>query len=396
MATPVELPQLGNTVEQCVIAKWLKHEGDAVAAGDAVAEVETDKTTFEVTAPVSGIVLATFFDEGAIVPVFTKIFVIGEAGEDIERPGPRREIASSAAAQLPLTSESSPPLTVSPGGRAVAYSPRASRFAAEHHFRPEGIVGTGPCGRVLESDLRRAYEAGLGTSPPATGLRPANARRMRHSLSTTAQYTLNASADATALVALRALIKSGSAPELADVTINALVTFCTIRALADRPDLNAEYLDGRIVRHADIHLAFAVDTPRGLLAPVVRGAQRLSIVQLAQAMKRLSDSAISGTIAPDDLSGGTFTVSNLGHLGIESFTPIINAPQVAILGVGALQPKPVRRDGLVTVVDVLGLSLTCDHQAVDGAPGARFLQILRERIERLELAGLMPSPQRGS
>jgi pyruvate dehydrogenase E2 component (dihydrolipoamide acetyltransferase) len=219
---------------------------------------------------------------------------------------------------------------------------------------------------------------------------------MRESLSTTAQYTLNASADATALVALRALIKSGSAPELAEVTINSLVTFCTIRALADSPDLNAEYVDGRIVRHADIHLAFAVDTPRGLLAPVVRGAHRLSIVQLAQAMKRLSGSAISGTIAPDDLSGGTFTVSNLGHLGIESFTPIVNAPQVAILGVGALQPKPVRRDGLVSVVDVLGLSLTCDHQAVDGAPGARFLQILRERIERLELAGLMPSPQRGS
>jgi pyruvate dehydrogenase E2 component (dihydrolipoamide acetyltransferase) len=394
VATPVELPQLGNTVEECLIAKWLKHEGDAVAAGDVVAEVETDKTTFEVTAPVSGILLATFFDEGAIVPVFTKIFVIGEAGENIERPSPRREIAAS---QRPLTaSESSPPPTVSPGGRAGAYSPRASRFAAEHHFKPEGIVGTGPGGRVLESDLRRAYEAGLGTSSPATGLRPAIARRMRESLSTTAQYTLNASADATALVALRALIKSGSAPELAEVTINSLVTFCTIRALADSPDLNAEYVDGRIVRHADIHLAFAVDTPRGLLAPVVRGAHRLSIVQLAQAMKRLSGSAISGTIAPDDLSGGTFTVSNLGHLGIESFTPIVNAPQVAILGVGALQPKPVRRDGLVSVVDVLGLSLTCDHQAVDGAPGARFLQILRERIERLELAGLMPSPQRGS
>jgi pyruvate dehydrogenase E2 component (dihydrolipoamide acetyltransferase) len=394
VATPVELPQLGNTVEECVIAKWLKHEGDAVAAGDVVAEVETDKTTFEVTAPVSGIVLATFFDEGAIVPIFTKIFVIGEAGEDIERPGPRRDGAPS---RLPLTaSTSSPPLTVSPGGRAGAYSPRASRFAAEHHFTPKGVVGTGPGGRVLESDLRRAYEAGFGTSSPATGLRPAIARRMRESLSTTAQYTLNASADATALVALRALIKSGSAPELADVTFNALVMFCTIRALADSPDLNAEYVDGRIVRHADIHLAFAVDTPRGLLAPVVRGAQGLSIVELAQAMKRLSGRAISGTIAPDDLSGGTFTVSNLGHLGIESFTPIINAPQVAILGVCALQPKPVRQDGLVTVVDVLGLSLTCDHQAVDGAPGARFLQMLRERMERLELAGLMPSPQRGS
>ena len=180
MATPVELPKLGNTVEECVIAKWLKHKGDTVAAGDVVAEVETDKTTFEVTAPVSGIVLETFFDEGAIVPVFTKIFVIGEAGEDIERPGPRREIASSAASQLPLTaSESSPPLTVSPGGRAVAYSPRASRFAAEHHVRPEGIVGTGPCGRVFESDLRRAYESGTWNFPAgnrvAAGKRPPHA-----------------------------------------------------------------------------------------------------------------------------------------------------------------------------------------------------------------------------
>jgi pyruvate dehydrogenase E2 component (dihydrolipoamide acetyltransferase) len=302
--------------------------------------------------------------------------------------------------------------------RAIAFSPRASRFAAAHNFYPASIAGSGPGGRVLEHDLRRALEAGaspqsqrepvaappLPDHGPATRLRATIARRMRESLASTAQYTLNGSADATGLVSLRARVKTRMADGLRDITIGDLVAFCTVKALLDAPDLNAEYIDGRIVQHAHVHLAFAVDTPRGLLAPVVRNAQDLSVVELSAQLKALAESAVTGAIQPDDLSGATFTVSNLGSLGIESFTPLINPPQVAILGVGTIQPRVVRRTGprdvvriretsarramalagSVEFVDSLGLSLTCDHQVVDGVPGARFLQVVRRKIESVE------------
>ena len=424
MATPVEMPQLGTSVEECVLTRWLKREGDVIAAGDPIAEIETDKTTFEVSAPVAGTLLARFFDEGALVPVFTNLFVIGAPGESTEsfRPaagGATRAAAATSGGPVAPTSANSPSVVrEATTRRAIAFSPRASRFAAAHNFYPASIAGSGPGGRVLEHDLRRAFEAGaspqsrpepvaappLPDHGPVTGLRATIARRMRESLASTAQYTLNGSADATGLVSLRARVKTRMADGLRDITIGDLVAFCTVQALLDAPGLNAEYIDGRIVQHAHVHLAFAVDTPRGLLAPVVRNAQDLSVVELSAQLKALAESAVTGAIQPDDLSGATFTVSNLGSLGIESFTPLINPPQVAILGVGTIQPRVVRRTGprdvvriretsarramalagSVEFVDSLGLSLTCDHQVVDGVPGARFLQVVRRKIESVE------------
>jgi pyruvate dehydrogenase E2 component (dihydrolipoamide acetyltransferase) len=435
MAVPVEMPKLGNTVEECLIAKWRKQKGEAVAAGDVVAEIETDKATFEVTAPVAGTLLETFFEEGSLVPVFTNIFVIGEAGESAEafRPG-----AAGAAAVGPTAAESgaeagpsghpglkpalqeqekaAPPATAG-GGRT--FSPRARRFAEEHGFHPEAVAGSGPGGRVLEEDLRKLYfssprvssaararlqegaeihgegsgaagmvlAADLGR-PEATpgekvsGIREKIARRMRESLAATAQYTLNASANAGGLLLVRAKIKASKG--VPDININELVTFCTVAALRDVPDLNAEFHDGRIYRHREVHIGFACDTPRGLMVPVVRDAHRLTPGELAVKMKELTAKAVGGTISPDDLSGATFTVSNLGNFGIESFTPLINPPQVAILGVDAIQLKPVRRDGRIEFIDSIGLSLTLDHQVIDGAPGARFLKVVREKIENVE------------
>jgi pyruvate dehydrogenase E2 component (dihydrolipoamide acetyltransferase) len=418
MATPVEVPKLGNTVEECLISRWVKAKGDAVSAGDVVAEIETDKATFEVTAPVSGIVLETFFEEGALVPVFTKIFVIGEPGESValsagtqaEPPAPPNR--TSAPARVETAPSAPSAVSDRPlGGIALAFSPRARRFAEEHRFNPAAVGGSGPGGRVLEEDLRELYYSARGpgtkggrsawdeetrsrgpksvdTSVDAAGtsaratIREKIARRMRESLSSTAQYTLNASADAGGLLALRARIKaSAGAP---DINLNDLVTFCTIRALLDVPALNAEFIDGKIHSHSEVHIGFACDTPRGLLAPVVRNAHQLTIGALATAMKALTAQAVQGAISPDHLSGATFTVSNLGGLGIESFTPLLNPPQVAILGVGAIQVKAVRRNGKLEFIDAIGLSLTCDHQAIDGAPGARFLQVVREKIENVE------------
>jgi len=387
MATPVEMPKLGNTVEECIISQWIKRPGESVREGELVAEIETDKATFEVNAPVSGTLLATFFDEGALFPVFTNIFVIGDAGEDFEqfRPGdqsaPTTEVAAASVAVVDAPAASAPPT-------GAPYSPRARRFADEHNFHPADVRGSGPAGRVLEQDLRNLYDAapaarsaaseGIAVSP----IRERIAKRMRESLATTAQYTLNSSANAAVLLALRAHFKSS--PGTAAININDLVAFCAIRALEAMPDLNAEFVNGKIVRHKEVHLGFACDTPRGLMVPVIRNAHQLSPAQLSSAAKDLAAKATAGNIAPDDLTGATFTISNLGSLGIETFTPLLNPPQVAILGVGAIQLRPVRTPDGIQFEDFLQLSLTCDHQVIDGAPGARFLRVVKEQIENVE------------
>jgi len=418
MAIPVEVPKLGNTVEECLIAKWRKHKGEQVSAGEVVAEIETDKATFEVTAPADGTLIETFFDEGALVPVFTNLFVIGAAGENVDAFRPQ---GAAAATEAPPTAPPAAPKVDRPVARPVpaapsgSLSPRARRFAAEHDFHPASVTGSGPVGRVLEDDLRKQYYssprvsslankrieegmevggAGSGTAgmvlssdlvPPATrlsGIREKIARRMRESLASTAQYTLHTSANAAGLLLMRAKIKASTG--VPDININDLVTFCAIQALLEVPDVNAEFIDGRIYRHREIHIGFACDTPRGLMVPVVRDAHKLTAGELSVRMKELIAQTVQGTVSVDDLSGATFTVSNLGGLGIESFTPLLNPPQVAILGVDSIQLKPVRRDGRIEFIDAIGLSITLDHQVIDGAPGARFLKVVKEKIENVE------------
>src|ERR1035441_1680821 len=394
MATPVEAPKLGNTVEECLVAKWLKHKGDLVSAGETVAEIETDKATFEVTAPVGGTLLETFFAEGALAPVFTNLCVIGEPGEAVETFRPKLAEPAIAAPEDKWGRPPGLPSPTQPDNPAplASLSPRARRFAEEHGFHPASVAGSGPGGRVIEEDLRKLYYSGpagrvlasdLGPPPsPLSGIREKIARRMRESLAATAQYTLHSSADAGGLLALRKRVKSAAGGQ--DITIGDMAAFCAIKALLEFPELNAELIDGRIYQHAEVHLGFACDTPRGLMVPVVRNAGKLTLAELSLRMHELAAQATGGTVSVDDLSGATFTVSNLGGLGIESFTQLLNPPQVAILGVDAIQVKPVRREGSIEFIDSIGLSLTCDHQAIDGAPGARFLKVLKEKIENVE------------
>jgi pyruvate dehydrogenase E2 component (dihydrolipoamide acetyltransferase) len=407
MATPVEAPKLGNSVEDVIVAKWHKQKGDSVTAGELVAEIETDKATFEVTSPTDGILLETFFPEGALVPVFTNLFVIGALGEPTDQFRPNTSAAQSPSEPSP---DSAPTVVEHALVRATStlvstpgapYSPRARRFADEHNFHPAAIHGSGPNGRILEQDLREAFYNGTpaaaavaavpAPAPAAPPAKPATkpatlrdkiARRMRDSLSTTAQYTLNSSAQATGLLALRARIKKSSTPR---ISINDLINWCTIQALLKTPSLNAEYVDGKLIQHSHVNLGFACDTPRGLLVPVIHNAHQLTLGALAETAKKLADTAVQGNINPDSLSGATFTVSNLGNLGIETFTPLLNPPQVAILGAGAIQLKPVRgANGAIEFIDTISLSLTCDHQVIDGAPGARFLETVRNEIENVE------------
>jgi pyruvate dehydrogenase E2 component (dihydrolipoamide acetyltransferase) len=422
MATPIEMPKLGNTVEECLLAHWLKKTGDVIAEGDLVAEIETDKATFELTATAAGTLLGTFFQEGELVPVFANICVVGSPGESIEpfRPQKISVAAGTETQSVKPVARSAPASAVTAGADApISFSPRAKKFAEEHHFYPKGISGTGPGGRVLEEDLEQLYyneprnsllaskliengfEArgeGAGINgmfmsgdlipPPAriSGIREKIARRMKDSLSSTAQYTLNMSAEATGLISLRARIKKrceqGTFPS---ISINDMVMFSVIRALESAPEMNVEFVDGKIYQCSNINLGFACDTPRGLLAPVIHESQKLNIAELADKVKLLTRQAVEGSIDPKDISGGSFTVSNLGILGIESFTPILNPPQVAILGVNAIELKPVRRNGVVEFIEHIGLSLTCDHQVIDGAPGAKFLKSVKEKIENIEI-----------
>ncbi len=299
-----------------------------------------------------------------------------------------------------------------PGGRVIerdvlwagASQPRMG-WTAKAAAREGGVAapaqGSGPGGMVLAADLTAARAAApavaaqgsasapLGTAVtiPLKGIRKLIAQRMRDSLGGTAQITLNMSFDASELLAYRAKVKAQAETlGLPNITVNDLIAFVTIKTLRHHPDLNAHFLGDRTVQYPSVNLGIATDTERGLMVPVVHGAEKLSLSALSSTIKPLVKSCQTGGINPDLLTGGTFTITNMGMLGIESFTPVVNVPEVAILGVGALFLKPVLKDGEVKHVEAINLSLTVDHQVVDGAPAARFLKALCMGLEHVELS----------
>lgn len=312
-----------------------------------------------------------------------------------------------------------------PGGRVIERDVQAAIAAQPPRLTPvakamvaEGgfavpTQGSGPGGRVTSKDLVKEGEARPAAAPtpvaqspsrpilqspisdlpssaveiiPLKGVRKVIAERMLQSLQTTAQLTLHASADARALQALRKRLKeSPEAMGVRGVTINDLVLFAVARTLPAFPDVNALFTGAEIHQYRTVHLGIAVDTPRGLMAPVVRSAETLTLRQLSAEAKRLATACLESKITPDELTGGTFTVTNLGAFGVESFTPVLNPPQVAILGVCNIQPKPTEIGDKVKFVPHIGLSLTINHQVVDGAPAARFLQALSQAIAAIDL-----------
>jgi pyruvate dehydrogenase E2 component (dihydrolipoamide acetyltransferase) len=447
MATEVLMPRQGQSVESCIIIEWSVSEGDVVTEGQALCEVETDKATFEVEATASGTVLGIFYPADADVEVLKVIAAIGEPGEDIsglrpeepqniEQGTPNVEVKEEAKVEVPSAVPCST-LDVRDSGPATGLaSPRAKNLAEKKGVDISTISGTGPGGRVIERDVEAAQAvtpaaaakaAAEGLSIPAVGtgmggrvvaadlmtvapeavgeavasmdfpgnvkeipvkgVRKVVAGRMLNSLQSTAQLTLNTSADARSVLGYRSKCKA--APEEAGVggiSINDVVLYATIKTLGEFPELNAHMLGTKIVEFDNVHLGFAVDTPRGLMVPVIRYANLMTLKQLSAETKRLAGACIEGTIDPDALSGGTFTVTNLGAMGIESFTPVLNAPEVGILGVCAIQPKPVmNKDGGADFVPHMGLSLTFDHAAADGAPAARFLASMRTKLAAFEL-----------
>ena len=444
MATIVVMPQLGNSVESCIIVEWMIAEGDTVAVDQTLASIETDKSTMEVPSTAAGTVLKLLWEEGDEVPVKDPLIIVGEPGEDISGLVPGADAAPAEAA--PAEQASAPEQAAAPAfatERATgAVSPRARALAASRGVDASAISeGSGPHGRVIERDVAAAIAAGpvltsaaraagvsategtgiggrvsvadagrtleaapaaavaapagadypgASTSAPLKGVRKVVAKRMMESLTSTAQLTLNTTANAAGILALRKKVKNADeALGLNKITLNDLVCFAVSRTLPKYPVFNAHLEDGVLTQFEQVHLGFACDTPRGLLVPVIRSAQALGLKAFSDEAKRLAGGAIDGTIAPDFLSGGTFTVSNIGSFGIETFTPVINLPQTAILGVGAITPRPVvAADGTIGVEQRLNLSLTIDHQVIDGADGARFLRDLVAAIDNIDVTVL--------
>ncbi|MFU8780409.1 MAG: dihydrolipoamide acetyltransferase family protein [Kiritimatiellia bacterium] len=444
MATELLMPRQGQSVESCILVDWLVKEGDSVTAGQPLASIETDKAVFEVESPADGVMLAQFFPAGEDIPVLTVIGAIGAAGEDVSSLRPGGGVPAAAAEQAPAadagTAVAATPAVAVPAavatpvavGAEQGVSPRARKLAAEKGMTLDGAAGSGPNGRVLARDVEQlaasqprlsaaARAAGVGSVPavgsgpggmvlagdlgkapvaaasapaagvdreiPIKGIRKLIAQKMRESLSNTAQITLDKSFDATALLAYREKVKMhADALGLPNITINDLIAYVCVRTLVRHPGLNAHFLGDRIIERGEVNLGIATDTERGLMVPVVHGSDQLSLRQLSDAIKPLVRACQSGSINPDLLQGGTFTITNLGILGVESFTPVLNVPEVAILGVSGLFAKPVfDENGSVKHVQAINLSLTVDHQAVDGAPAARFLKDLCLGLEQIEL-----------
>ena len=443
MATIVVMPQLGNSVESCIIVEWMIAEGDTVAVDQTLASIETDKSTMEVPSTAEGTVLKILWEEGDEVPVKDPLIIVGEPGEDISGLVPGGDDAPVEETPIEQTTSRHGTTPACASERATgAVSPRARALAASAGLDTATITeGSGPHGRVIERDVAAAIAAGpvltsaaraagvsategtgiggrvsvadagrtpeaapaapvaapagaeypgASTSTPLKGVRKVVATRMMESLTTTAQLTLNTTANAAGILALRKKVKNADpALGLGKITLNDLVCFAVSRTLPKYPVFNAHLQDGVLTLFEQVHLGFACDTPRGLLVPVIRSAQALGLKAFSHEAKRLAGGAIDGTIAPDFLSGGTFTVSNIGSFGIETFTPVINLPQTAILGVGAITPRPtVAADGTIGVEQRLNLSLTIDHQVIDGADGARFLADLVAAIENIDVTVL--------
>ncbi|MGA2379902.1 MAG: dihydrolipoamide acetyltransferase family protein, partial [Spirochaetia bacterium] len=273
-------------------------------------------------------------------------------------------------------------------------SPRAKALAAAKGISLAGLRGTGPGGRIIERDVLAARpaavpqaQAGEVREVKVTGIRKIISERMLASLQTTAQLTMHTAADARTLQSMRKKFKESPEPMgLRDVTINDMVLYAVSRVLPLFPDMNALFAGDTLRLHAAVHLGFAVDTPKGLMVPVIRNAHALSLREIAREAARLVAGCRDGGITPGEMTGGTFTVTNLGTFGVHGFTPVLNVPQVGILGVGAIVPGPVMgADDAVSFVPQIGLSLTINHQVVDGAPGARFLQALAADIARFDL-----------
>lgn len=413
MANAVLMPKAGITVESCIIGKWNKKVGDKVAMGDILFSYETDKASFECESTAEGELLEIFFGDGEEVPCLVNVCAVGEKGEDCSALRPDGSAPAAAPAEA-APADNAPAAAAQPAAVAAApavegapVSPRARKLAGRAGVDASQAAGTGPNGRIIERDVRQLMKDGIAAQlqpvkeelvaaiAPAveemeaafedvafTGIRKVIAKSMTTSLQSMAQLTQHFSFNAAAIQSYRKLVKG--IEEYSGITLGDIVLYAVSRTLLDHPDLNANMVDESTLRRfKHVNLGVAVDTPRGLMVPTIFNADQKSLLEISREVKSLAEQARSGKISPDLLTGGTFTVTNLGSTGVEMFTPVINPPQTGILGVcGITQRVKSSKDGELSVYPAMGLSLSFDHRAVDGAPAARFMQALCKNLEQ--------------
>ena len=364
-------------VETCTLIKWMVRTGDPVSVGEHIAVVETDKATMDIISPVEGYLLEQVYEQGDTAPTLVPIAFIGERPGEVSNPWIQR----------------------------IGASPRSKRRAREFGIDMSNLRGTGQGGNIVERDVllaaqqkrpnvseavpsvayeREALDTEAYKTIALDGIRRLASERLMHSMQNTVQYTLNMKANAESLLLLRKRMKEDA--ELCSVTLGDMVMWATAKALTQFGRVNSVWVEGIVRQYRDVNLGMAVHTERGLIVPVIASANRLSLLELSREAKRLAEATRRNELAPSALQNGTFTVTNLGPHGITSFTPVLNYPQVGILGVSKLDLYPEHDGSGIRYVDKMTLSLTVDHQIIDGAYGAEFLGRVSEIIEHFTLA----------
>lgn len=398
MAVEVVMPKFGLTMIEGTIQKWFKAEGDAINAGEALFEVETEKVLYEIEVSVAGTVAKLLYAVEAVVPIGLPVAVIAEAGENVAEVAARYSGGAPAAkaAAAPAPAAASPaPVAASASGRreGAPVTPAARKLAEEHKIDLARVVGTGPGGRVTREDVQKVIDAGgqapvsapapaQATAPtPATqslplrGMRKVIAERMHKSLQGSAQLTITTEVDVTQLIDRRQEVQREFNATYTDFIVQACA-----HALKQHARMNAALAGDAIHLQDHISVGVAVALDEGLIVPVIRNTDKKSLQEIAQEARNLAEKARAGKLTLEEVSGGTFTVSNLGMYGVDGFTPILNTPQTGILGVGRIVEKPVIYRGEIAKRSMMVLSLTFDHRVIDGAPAGAFLQTVADLL----------------
>jgi pyruvate dehydrogenase E2 component (dihydrolipoamide acetyltransferase) len=386
----VRLPQLGMGMKEGTILRWYKKAGDAVQANEPLAEVEAEKSVFELVAPQSGVIAKIIVDADTTVPTLELLALLtplsadsanDSAGETV-KASPAEHYAESkvqsASTPTPEKTDSTPRAS----GDVRNVEPRARKLAAEAGINLAGVVGTGSGGRITEADVRSFLDKQRSSSESGDiklrGIRGTIARRMHESLQSMAQLTLTTSVDVTRLVDLRSKL----APQERFSYVSA-IAWVAARALRQHPRLNAT-LDGNIIKtRAQVNIGIATAVPDGLIVPVIVDADKKTLAQIEHEAQRQFERVRTNQFSPEEVEGSTFTVSSLGAHGIDAFTPIINPPEAAILGIGRIVDQPVRQGDGIAWRKMMTLSLTIDHRIIDGVPGAEFLQSVAKLLDSL-------------
>ena len=407
MAELIRMPRLSDTMEEGVIVEWHKKEGDKIQVGDVLAEVETDKATMDLESYWDGVLLKILAPKGQAIPVEGLIAVIGEEGEDVEKilaeaqstpPATESKSAEKAPAASetasvptkPSAPEHAPAIQASEESGRIKASPLARKMASERGIDLQLIQGSGEGGRIVKRDIENytpapaapvagsivateAYE-----DKPLSQMRKTIARRLSESKFTAPHFYLTMEIDMSRAVEAR---KSMNEISPVKISFNDLIIKATAAALHQNPDVNVSWMGDKLRYYKHIHIGVAVAIDEGLVVPVVRFADQKSLSQIAGEVRELGDKARERKLQPEEFQGNTFTISNLGMFGIEEFTAIINPPDACILAVGAIKEKAVAKDGEIKAAHLMKVTLSCDHRAVDGAVGSRFLKTLKELLE---------------